>query len=285
MVRRLPKGKQKPGRVVKPVYNYVQALYLSFFSGKLYIDVKQRWKGMGATYLFILCAMLTLPWSALILWQQSSFYNSQVVPAIKQMPPLTVKKGKISFDKKSPFIIKSNVTKKPLIIIDTSGSVKSLKDRKYDSVLLLVTDNSIITKQAGLPESKHAMDKELSGVISTHEMMAMYDKAKLVFSITLFPTFATTLFVAEFMIVMLFSVIAMFYAKAILNYDMGFRESVRVCCVAATPKLLVLFILFQTSLKHSHTLGLVLFFVFLGYYTFAVIANKRAAKDLVVSSN
>lgn len=41
-------------KVDAPFYNYWQAIVLSFFSSRLYVDVGKRWKGLGFRYLLLI---------------------------------------------------------------------------------------------------------------------------------------------------------------------------------------------------------------------------------------
>ena len=44
-----------------PCYRYWQALYLSFYCGRLYVDIGKRWKGLGIGYLFLLVCFAIIP--------------------------------------------------------------------------------------------------------------------------------------------------------------------------------------------------------------------------------
>ncbi len=43
------KNKLKP--IDAPAYGYWKALYMSFYSTRLYVDVGKRWRGIGLLYL------------------------------------------------------------------------------------------------------------------------------------------------------------------------------------------------------------------------------------------
>ena len=282
MSKLLPKGKSKPVLRDVNVYTYFQALYMSFYSRLLYIDVKHRWRGFGALYLLLLCAFLCVPWSATIIVKQYHYYNTVIEPSISQLPKIEIKKGDFVFDKKMPYVINDKMDKKPRIIIDTSGTIKTLDDGKYPDVFMLLTKTSIVTRIGTMPQTTQDLEKNLNGVMTPKEFMSLADKAKLLFAVTLYPTMVLSIFSGIFMVLLIYAFLAMFFSKMLYNYDLNYIESIRLCCVAVTPMTLILYVLYESG-WHSQKLGLLLFCTLGFYYFYGLRANKRAAKGLAIT--
>src|SRR5476651_2545843 len=57
------KEKNKLKLIDAPVYGYWKALYMSFYSRRLYVDIGKRWHGFGLVYLLLAIAVLSLPFA------------------------------------------------------------------------------------------------------------------------------------------------------------------------------------------------------------------------------
>jgi hypothetical protein len=96
-----------PLRQMKPIYSLIQGLYLSLFSRKFYVDVVQRWPGIGASFLLVVCFLFALPFSWIEANKVKNYYHHLVEPALNLMPTVILKNGQASLDKPMPYVIKN----------------------------------------------------------------------------------------------------------------------------------------------------------------------------------
>lgn len=126
-------------------YNLFQPYYMAFYSRSLYRDVGFNWRGTGYLYLLVLLAICWIPVAALI-GEGTWLLVSKGLPiALKDMPEVIVKNGEIHVNRPMPLIISDPSTEKPIIIVDTSGSITSLDDSVAQ---VLVTKKEIIYKKS-----------------------------------------------------------------------------------------------------------------------------------------
>ena len=73
------KKKQTLRPLDAPIYNYWQALYRSFYSGRLYIDVIKRWRGFGALYLLLAISLASIPLSLRIMVDFNHYFEKKMI--------------------------------------------------------------------------------------------------------------------------------------------------------------------------------------------------------------
>ncbi len=120
-------------------YGCFQAMYMSFYSRRLYRDVAKNW-GIGVVfYLFVL---LALCWIAMMFKIQpvinTSFksFANQIAP---QVPEITIVNGIASTPEKKPYFIKDPDKNTVFAIIDTSGQYKDISSAPQGTVLLMTS--------------------------------------------------------------------------------------------------------------------------------------------------
>ena len=68
----------------KPAYSYWSALWKSFYSRRLYVDVGKRWSGFGILYLLLVIALLSLPFYLRVLQSVNQSFQEQIIePSVK----------------------------------------------------------------------------------------------------------------------------------------------------------------------------------------------------------
>jgi len=125
-------------------YSTIHATYLSFYSKDLYRDVGQRWRKTAFLYLFLL---LTISWIPIMFKMQSrvaNFIDNEAPKLIQQVPEIRIVKGMVQTDAETPYVIKDPEIGTPLVIIDTSGTSKSIEGT---DALVLITKDKIIMKR------------------------------------------------------------------------------------------------------------------------------------------
>ena len=273
--------KKKQGLTLdeKNLYSYFQALYMSFYSSNLYLDVGRRWRGFGFGYLLLLCAVVSIPWAVETCFQYRADFNQHIVPSIKKMPVILYEKGKLKIDKKMPYIIHSDVSGEPVIIIDNTGKYRSLE---HTPAKVLLSSDKIITKFQYTGTQVTDVDESINGVITPQFLLKMIEQAKKMIFIAMYPALMMILFGAELASLLLFAYIGSWVTKVFMKYPLTFRQSLRLAYVAATPQI-TLFVLTYMMMWQSATLSAMLSITFFAYYFFAVRVNKLHSKQLVVS--
>ena len=137
--------KQKlPKQMNAPIYRYRQALYMAFYSSRLYIDVVKRWRGFGFLYLLLLISVAAIPVSIRIIIDFNQYFNEKLIIPFKKIPPLYINHGVIEIDKAMPYFIKDK-TGAVVALIDTRGGVTSF-DSAYPDLAMVITNDTLYFK-------------------------------------------------------------------------------------------------------------------------------------------
>ena len=84
-----------------------QALYLSFYSSALYIDVAKRWRGLGLIYLLLMVMLTTFVYSIKNIIDYNAKFEEQFILVLRELPKITVTEGRVSIDEPMPYSIKN----------------------------------------------------------------------------------------------------------------------------------------------------------------------------------
>lgn len=121
--------------------NIFRTVILASFSKNFFQEVAHSWRGIGLSYLVSIsffAAILILPHSNSI--SVSSFLDATTDEnLIKQVPTVTIEKGIISVDVKTPYTIYTK-DKQPFITFDKYGNLANFKQLKSQ---LIMTENHI----------------------------------------------------------------------------------------------------------------------------------------------
>ena len=123
-------------------YRFFQALYLAFFSRRLYVDVAKRWRGVGVGYLFFMLSLLVLPYAVQTMLDFKQKIDAEMILPVKQLPLFEVRGGEVFFHQKMPYLVK-NKQGDVISIIDTDGSINALPSTTYPKAKVLVTRDTI----------------------------------------------------------------------------------------------------------------------------------------------
>lgn len=274
-----PSQGNKVSKEKTQVYSMFQALYLSLYSRKFYIDLIQRWQSFGFLYLLMICAIVSIPIAIYEGYKIETYYQHVVTPTLNKLPEIDIKQGQVQFDKPMPYIIsdKENI---PRIIIDTSGKYKNLEQKNLELVFLLVTNNSLFLKLNKMPAQQQTFPEDMTGKMTGEAIDIALTKVKKALYFTLYPSLISSIFMAELIILLIFASLAGVFTRIVLKFDLTFKQAIRLSFVIATPQLLAFIITYLLEWQSVY-LGLLLFSVLFGYYVFAVMANKYAGKELV----
>lgn len=290
------KTKQAP---IKPkeqsLYNYWQALYLSFFSNRLYIDVYRRWRGFGLLYLLLVVALCTIPISVRYIFKFEQYFLENLILPLKELPPLYIQKGQVSFDKPMPYLMK-NKQGDVVGIIDTTGQVTG-KSTTYPHLALLVSKDRFyfyfnqpqlfsIEKKAAINEKvvEQRFDKGTNIVFVGEDWIrtSSISSTKLAAQVLVYPLLMG-LFIPLFVIFLLvFSFLGQLFALVIFGVKLSFKESCRLLSVAQTPHTIFIFAAIAGDFIFFG-IGLLSIVLIAVYYSYALLSIKRESKKMVVS--
>ncbi len=119
-------------------YNYLQAIYKSFYSALLYVDIAKRWRGLGLSYLIVIIALASLPFSVRVMMNFNQFFINKIVFPVEKLPLLSVHHGEIEFENPMPYLIK-NPEGQVVSLIDTTGIVTRI-DNTYPHLSVWTLD-------------------------------------------------------------------------------------------------------------------------------------------------
>ena len=143
-------------------FNIFQAIYLSFFSKKLYRDVAQNWGGKSFLYVFVLLILVCLYYGFALQQFSKLGYEEIYAKMAPQSPIVTIKEGKLSTPENRPYVIVDPESKNNLVVIDTSGHFKTVEEAKTP---VLITETEVIMQHKTNETRIYSIPKNFDGVI------------------------------------------------------------------------------------------------------------------------
>lgn len=250
-------------------YNIFQAIFMSFYSRKLYQDVGQNWGGKTFLYLFVL---LSLSWIGDTIFIQSGIsrmYARTSDAFVAQIPVLTVTQGKLSTPEKKPYIIKEPGTENIFAIIDTSGKFTDIANTKAD---ILVTESKIYNQQDEHETRIHHIPSSFSAVIHP-DIINGYVKSGIGYAwIFIFTFLLIFSYVYRILQCMLYAILGKIFS-VISKSNVTYGTIVQITMVAITPSIVIatLFNLFMFDFPHQY---LTYFVISMLYMIYGIRANK-----------
>lgn len=282
-------------KIDAPFYGYWQALVLSFFSRRLYVDVGKRWSGLGIIYLLLAIFIFSIPFSLRIILEFNQFFEQEIIEPLKQLPPIVIQNGQVSFDKKMPYFVK-NKSGMVVSIIDTTGTVTTI-DKTYPALTTLITKDKFFyrvpspkfffTKDMNQTEDAvyaQPLSKNLNQIFDGNSWVSSSGimRVKLLSQIIIYPTIALLFFVLYLIFLLVFALMGQFIANLFFHFSISYKQSSRLLMVSATPQIAVL--LLGLTFNWLFTgFGLLLIILLAAYFGFAVLSLKRESQQLVMS--
>ncbi|MCX7115516.1 MAG: DUF1189 family protein [Gammaproteobacteria bacterium] len=284
---------QLPVGLDKPLYHYWQALYMSFYSKELYIDVIRRWHGLGWLYLLLVVALFSIPLSINLGLGAQHFFTTQVVEDVKSMPQFMIQNGVVVFDKPMPFEIK-NVQHDVIGMIDTTGKTEALDNDRYPKLTYLITKNKIFYRtpsfhtlnndEEGAPAGpifSQTIDSKTNEVFSGADFVrdVPIERIRMIIMASTYPIVVVLLFSMLAGFFLLLGVTGRFVAKLMLRSPLTFMQSCRLVAISATPALLFLFV-FLTLHRNFSFSGTVFLAMIAFNYCLAAIVYRRDSQQV-----
>lgn len=289
----MKKKQQNLKRMKDSIYSYRQALYMAFYSRRLYVDVVKRWRGFSFKYLLLLIMIATIPLSGRIIYKFNQALNEQMIEVINKLPPLEIHNGELIFDKPMPYFIK-NKAGSVAIIIDTTGKVTKI-DQSYPELMMLITKNNLYFQPPNVYlfpmsdglKSPSVTVEPLDGMneifvgkewIQTSGVLNL----KWIGSALVYPIIVPLLFGMIATLSLVFTMLAQGVAWVIFKTKLSFKETCRLIIVASTAQALTSFLLlaFDFTFPGMQMMCGMMTFV---YFSFAVLSVRRESNQLVRS--
>lgn len=278
-----------------PLFRLWQALYLSFYSARLYVDVFKRWHGFGFFYLLLLLCVLSLPMSIKVGLNFNKFYNDWVIAPTIQIPALLVQNGQLIFDKPMPYLIK-NKFGKVVTIVDTTGKISTFTEA-YPYLVLLVTEKAVqyrtpsphLFSDDPMPEFTAApitqsFSKETNEIFNPKLWLESSNIATIVNmgTVLLYPMMVGALFGFYAVFHLAFGMMAQLVSNVFFHFKLTYKQACRLLAIASTPGLTLFFIFYTLNISFF---GLI--FIITGlisaYFSFAALAVRRESQMIVRS--
>ncbi|MFJ1267419.1 DUF1189 family protein [Legionella lytica] len=290
-------GKEKTALkpIDTPVYNYWSALYRSFYSRRLYVDVGKRWKGFGVLYLLLVIAILSVPFFFRMSISLDESFKEQIVNPLLKIPVFYIQNGDVLFDKPMPYYVK-NDKGQTVVIIDTTGAVNDFT-AQYPYLNILINKNQIafrIPNPQLFTMGKEAPPSRSTPIVQTFDKGSnlVFDGKKMVEanSVTglkyasqavLYPIIVGIFFSIFIVFFLVLALLGQTFSSIFFSFKIPFAASCRMIMVAGTPMLLVLMTIL--SLNSVFTgLGMILFFLLIAYYSFALYALRAESRQVAL---
>jgi hypothetical protein len=242
---------------------------MSFFSRSLYQDVARNWKGLCLPYLLCLVALYMIP---AVMKDQADFavfLNTEGREFAKQVPAITISKGTVSIDKTEPYFIRDEKTKDPIMIIDTTGGIRSLEGTK---ARVLLTKKLMLVKQ----DASDTKRFDLSGIdgffIDRDILYNVMDTMEEWFAVMIYPFAVFFSFLYHFAEALLYAAIGLMLAH-LLRISIGYRALIRLAVIAITPSLVLGIVLLVTDMTIPYW-WVIRFWTSAAYLLYAIKANS-----------
>lgn len=288
------KNKLKP--LNAPLFGYWSALWMSFYSKRLYIDIGKRWRGYGIRYLALLMVLWCIPFSLKLTFDFNEMFLEQLTRPLSAIPTIYIQNGVATFDGPMPYLIK-NKKNEVVLIIDTTGIITDFSSTKYPQLSVLINRDKIAMRMPGL-EFFGANGN--GGRMKTNEPMVQYFQANenLVFdgkkivqqsaftqwktiSLLMIYPLVTAVFFSMFLFMFLvFGFLGQLFTRIFFSFHITLKQSCRLLMVSATPMMLVLLglLLFRYTFPGY---GFVLVAILAVFFSFAAFSLKSESNQLV----
>lgn len=255
-------------------FNYLEAIWQSFFSPALYADVGLRWRGVGFLYLLLIVIISWVPDLAKMEIGAQEFGSSAAEGYLQQLPAINITDGVASASVDTPYFIKDPKTGEVDAIIDFTGKYTDLDNT---TAKMLLMRKSVIMKQSKDQTKVYS----LAGVKNFS-----LDQEHVRHWIHLFVTWIVVV-MAPIVIIFTYAfriVQALIYAALGMAFASSFRLKltygtlVRITCVALTP--VIIFTMATDLIPMHRTFPRTL--VWLVHIAIAVIYLRFGVKACVV---
>lgn len=278
-----------------PVYSYWSALYHSFYSRQLYVDVGKRWKGLGLLYFVLVIAILCTPFALRVAFVFKQDFTQQIVEPLKQLPIFYVQNGVISIDQPTPYLIK-NAKGQVVLIVDTEDKINQF-DERYPDLVLLINKNSVAFRvptlqlfHQSVPTRNteqpliQTLGKEVNTVFNgTQFIESAHIEAMIVaMQVLLYPLICVVFCSIFFVMFPVIALLGQVFANVFFSFQIGYKQACRLLIVSSTPMVFAL-LMFLFVDKVFMGMGIILVGLLIAYYCFALFSLRSESHQVVKS--
>jgi hypothetical protein len=256
-------------------YSIIHPLYMSFFSKSLYQDVARNWRGLCLLYLLSLLALCLIPQVMMLQTDLTDYLNTQAPGIVRQVPTITIRNGEASISKPQPYFIRDGKTGQPLMIIDTTGSITTLKGTPAS---ILLTKKSIIVRKDANETRSFALAGVDNYTVDKTDVYHLMDTLQNWFAVMIFPFALLISFFFHSAEVLIYAVIAALFLRQ-SRFSLPFRSLFRLGVIAITPAMVTGTVLFIAGLEIPYWAPLS-FMISLAYLYYAVrVSSEEGGSD------
>ena len=287
------KNKLKP--IDTPVYRYWSALYKSFYSRLLYVDVGKRWRGLGIFYLLLAIAVFSIPFALRMSISLNQSFKEQITDPLSKIPVFYIQNGEVSFDKPMPYLIK-NDHGQVVVVVDTTGKINDFPS-EYPYLTVLINKNKISLRAPKLKLFNMTETKPTKGSPLVQDFdkgtNMVFDGKKIAeenaiknlkyFSQFMIYPMIVAMFFSIFIVTFLvLAFLGQVFSNVFFSFSVAFAQSSRLLAVAGTPMLFLLFLMltFNSIFQGS---GYILLALLIVYYSFALSSLRAESRRMVIS--
>jgi hypothetical protein len=253
-------------------YAGVHALFMSFFSPRLYRDVAAHWRGTGFLYLLLLLALSWVPVMVKVQLASRRFAASELPRVSRDFPAIDLRAGRASSPVQQPYTMRDPATGRPLLVLDTSGTITSLDTTR--APFLLTADTLHFHDQwrgARKVPLRYLPDVSLTG----EKLEGWMEAFAPWIGIALYPVALLASLLVRILVAALLALLALAIGLA-LRRGITYRAGLRLACVAMTPAILVSTLVTSLSISVPYwpqaALGITVLYLLL-----AVVSARAAA--------
>lgn len=289
--------KQKIKKIDTPLYRFWQALFLCFYSSKLYVDVVKRWPGFGIRYLLFYLLIACIPYSIKSIILMNESIQSQIVEPLNLIPEFTIENGKVYFDKMVPYFVK-NSKGEVVVIVDNSDKITKI-GKDNPNLVFLINSNKIYFKTPnlrflkGVKNSKDFFqDKEFNVYNLTSDYDGDFDGQeflkesgimglKIFFLCSVYPVLVAIIFGMLVTLMLAIAIMGQVVAYAIFKFKITYKQACRVSAIAGTIGFWAL-MFFKTTDMETYSNNLICMAIVFIYFSYGILAAKRESKKMVL---
>lgn len=252
-------------------YNIFQAIYMSFYSRKLYRDVAANWGGKTFLYLILMIVLTSIYFTFMAQHNLTEGYQLIYTSVIEpQVPVITIDNGKVVTPEKKPYFITDPKSHSNFAVIDTTGQYTSLEQA---NAMVLVTQTEVIT-QTKKDETK--IYKIPDDANATLDPAKLNEAVQGFIGFLWLPIFLFTVLLAylyRIIQALIYGIVGKLFAL-MFSVKLGYWQIVQIMMVAITPVLVIGAVLEGLNVPFGHPL-LLSFLLAMAYLFYGIIANKN----------
>lgn len=276
------------------IFKYWQALYLGFYSSRLYVDVGKRWRGLGLLYFLLVIGLAVIPFSIKSTILFHDYFEQQLIQPIKDIPYFEINQNRLVFDYFMPYLIKNN-SNEVVVVLDDKLNVTEI-NYLYPKWILFITSDRYYMRAPELPFI-HDNDKDDyrskqvsmqlfsevgSGSFSGKSLIEQTGLAKLkwYFLPIIYCVLAGFLYGLFTILFLFLAVLARVIAYSVFKFKISFSRTYRLLVVSSSAAVMV-FVL-SLSFGELPFMGVCLLVGVSVYFSYAILSLKRESNQLVV---